>query len=216
MICYETTDGIELQIGALPRSAIDSFLSDNPPPMPSLVNVEAWGGITERIPDYANQEYVEKLQKYNILTEWAQIDLIAPVIVMGVIDTGNSELGDVVGAGAPNTYLRNFVLGNHADLTAVVDLVFYQSTVTQRAIDEAAATFAVYWQGKPVLAWQVPPTDGMRAQLYEDWQVCRYFGLQWGQFESQPGQMQSKMVAFYRIEKRLEWLQTKQAQQKTK
>lgn len=203
-------------MGAVPRERIDSFLANNPAPFPPSVDIEVWGGITEQTPDWSNPEYIERVQRFNMTTERAQVEMIAPVVEL-IDDTPDeieiSELEELnILSGQDSDYLHNHVLGNLSDLQAVAELVFYQSTVTQRGIDEAANRFAVYWQGKPVLAWSVPGVDGARSQLFEDWQVALYFSISWAAFAKMSGQAQSEKVAFYRIEKRIEWLQQKNNQ----
>ena len=104
------------------------------------------------------------------------------------------------------TWLRHIILADDEDLANVVELVFYNSTVTARGIEEATQAFGVTWMGQPVTAWHVPRVPGRYNQQFEDRKVAQHNHYTWREFCALPGPEQSAEVAFYRLSLRLDWL----------
>jgi len=102
------------------------------------------------------------------------------------------------------------VLGSDDDLAAVVELVMYQSTVTERGIAEAAQAFNVTWMEKPVLQWGISGSYGRHGAPFEARKAAQFSQYNWHDFCTLPGPEQSAIVAFYRLSTRLEWLMAQQ------
>lgn len=208
---YTTEAGTRLEIGRVPRQDIDNLLARHPLPEPPTRQVTVWGGVTENEPVWDDPTYQAELTGYWLRFGREQLAVVAPAVT--VVSGEQADLRELEEAGItsrdPASQLRASVLTATADLQAVIELVFYQSTVTQRGIDEATAAFRVLWLDKPVLAWKVPGAPAEYAPLYRDHQAARSGGYSWERFCQLPGPEQSAEVAFYLIENRLHWLMSK-------
>ncbi|MBU1743223.1 MAG: hypothetical protein KKC37_16940, partial [Proteobacteria bacterium] len=94
------------------------------------------------------------------------------------------------------------------DRAAIVDEILYQSTVTNRGIDEAVRRFAYEWRDKPLSTWSIPTSHGKRGKLAAEWNAAFRSGLTWAQFCGMPGSEQSAVVAFWALEDKLVYLLT--------
>ena len=205
---------MQLEVGKLPRRTIDEFLVARLPPEPPTREAEAFGGIVEEIPVLDDPAYLAKLQTYYTRLGDEQIDLVAEavrIIEMPDREAALVEMEDLQAIGLAEddghaAWLRHIVLADDEDLANVIELVFYNSTVTVRGIEEAGRAFNVTWMGQPVSAWHVPRAPGRYSQQFEDRKVARRNHYQWREFGALPGPEQSAEVAFYRLSKRLEWL----------
>lgn len=208
---YTTEAGIRLEIGRIPRQDIDNLLARHPMPEPPTRKVIVWGDVEEDEPVWLDPTYQAALTGYWLAFSREQLSIVAPAvtIVSGeVVNLRELEEAGIVSSD-PASQLRAGVLTATADLQAVIEWVFYYSTVTQRGIDEATAAFRVLWMDKPVLAWKVPGAPAEYAPLYRDRQVARSGGYSWERFCQLPGPEQSAEVAFHLIENRLHWLMSK-------
>jgi hypothetical protein len=213
---YTTGAGVRLEVGKLPRQTIDKFLVARLPPEPPTREAEAFGGIVEEIPVLDNPAYLAKLQIYYTRLGDEQIDLVSEaveIIEMPEREAALVEMEDLralnlAEGDSPAAWLRHIVLANDEDLANVIELVFYNSTVTARGISEAERAFNVTWMGQPVTAWHVPRVPGRYSQQFEDRKVARHNGYKWQEFSTLPGPEQSAEVAFYRLSMRLDWLMT--------
>jgi len=209
---YVTSRGLRLEVGRVPRERIDAFNIEHPPPEPPTREVETFGGIMEDVPVLDDPGYMRAMYDYYIDAGRAQIELVADAVEVSDLERYQSELqelrtiGIVDGDEDGKAALLYHVLLNDAELADVVELVLYQSTVTQRGIREAEEAFSVTWAGKPVTAWRVPGTPGRVGRLFEDRQAARLNGYTWRDFRRLPGPEQSACVALIRIGNRLEWL----------
>lgn len=206
---------MRLEIGRLPRQIIDEFLVARLPPEPPTREAEAFGGIVEEIPVLDDPTYLAELQTYYTRLGDEQIDLVAEAVVIietpGLFRKGQAEMDDLIAAGIVETddyisRLRYVILASDEDLGNVIELVFYNSTVTARGIEEAGRAFNVTWMGQPVSAWRVPRVPGRYSQRFEDRKVATHNHYTWRAFSALPGPEQSAQVAFYRLSMRLEWL----------
>ena len=89
---------------------------------------------------------------------------------------------------------------------AIVAGVFYESTVTQRGVDEAARSFGVTWYGNPVDPNKGPKSPAMYLSPYGDRRAAQDAGYKWSEFIELSGPEQSTEVAYHRLSNRLEWL----------
>jgi len=211
---YITTDGTRLEVGRVPREKIDNFIASRPPPEPPTKEVEVFGGDKEAMPILDDPGYLADMQRYYIAFGHDQVNLIADA-VRGASDEPLAELEELreigLGDGDEHTaWLRHIALGRDADLGNVVELVLYQSTVTEQGIAEAARTFAVTWMDKPVLSLGLPGSPGRYGAAFEARKAAQFSQYSWPEFAALPGPEQSAVVAFYRLSTRLEWLANQQ------
>lgn len=213
---YTTNTGVQLEIGRIPRVFIDQLLVNYPEPEAPTRTEEIWGGFSEEVPDLDDPDYRFRLQIWyaNIVNE--QMAVILPAIrVIGGLDTVDlSELeqlqqAGILPEGETADLLQYEILKSNQDATAVTELVFYHSTVTQRGIDEAAQAYKVTWFDQPVLAWKSPELPAKYTNLYRDRQSAQMAGYTWEQFCNMQGPDQSAIVAYHLINGRLEWLISK-------
>jgi hypothetical protein len=209
---YTTQAGIGLGIGRIDRQHIDNLLARRPMPEPPTRTVQVWGGIEEEEPLWNDPAYQVELTTFWLQLGREQLELVTPAVTIlsGAESVDLRELEEAgISRSDPAGRLRAGVLGDPLDLQAVVELVFYLSTVTQRGIDEATAAFRVLWLDKPVLAWKVPGAPAEYAPVYRDRQAARSGGYSWERFGRLTGPEQSAEVAFFLIERRLGWLMSR-------
>lgn len=213
---YTTKAGVQLEIGRIPRFLIDQLLVNYPEPEAPTRTEEIWGGFTEEVPDRDDPDYRFRLQIWYATIINEQTAVILPAVrVMGGVETVDlSELEQLQQAGILSDVqtadlLQYEVLKNNEDATAVTELVFYHSTVTQRGIDEATQAYRVTWFDQPVLAWKAPELPAQYTNLYRDRQSAQMAGYTWEQFCTMSGPEQSAIVAYHLISGRLEWLISK-------
>jgi hypothetical protein len=211
---YATTAGMRLEVGRIPRQKIDNFIGGRPLPEPPTRTTEVFGGDTEEVPILDDPGYRRALLDYYITFGHDQVDLIADAVqIIGDVPLAEleelRELGLAEGDGHADL-LRHVVLGSDDDLAAVVELVMYQSTVTERGIAEAAQAFNVTWMEKPVLQWGIPGSYGRHGAPFEARKAAQFSRYNWHDFCALSGPEQSAIVAFYRLSTRLEWLMAQQ------
>lgn len=210
---YVTRLGTKLEIGRVPRRQIDDFTLKYPPPEPPTREVEAFGGIAEEMPVLDDPAYLAQLLAYYVKLVDERIDLIAPAVEIAGprSDALLAELEDLRALSLVEdddwpAQLRFSVLADDKDLGAVVELVFYNSTVTERGIAEASRAMAVTWMGQPLEGWKTPGTPGRYGQLFEARRAARHSEYTWEGFCGLTGPEQSAAVAFYRLSAKLDWL----------
>ena len=205
---YVTQCGVRLEIGRIPRRAIDAFARDHLVPEPPMKQVDApvFGDIVEEAPDLEDPEYLVEMRRYYLEVGYAQIDLIADgVTILDEVGTPE-ELAFLELSDEPSELLRTIIFDNRDDLTNVVEEVFYQSTVTQRGIEEAARTFGVTWYGQPVDLTKGPRSPAMYLSPFGDRKAAEAGGYNWREFIELTGPEQSAVVAHHRLSNRLDWL----------
>ena len=206
---YQTTTGYQIGIGRLPRSVVDSFLVAHPEPQPPKKQIETWDGSIEELPDFSDPSYLLEMNWYYVNVVKEQIDLIVPSVSIQERPS-TSDLDEMRDAGIVSSErdeLRYLVLSNENDAVTAVSIVWYNSTVTQQGIEEAAERLAVEWMGRNVLNWASPPDTGMSASShYRDKMSALYAGYKWNEFCNLYGWEQSEIVALYLIKDRVEWL----------
>lgn len=211
---YITSRAVILQIGAIERRAIDAFVQNHCPPKPPTKTVTVFGG-TEEVDDFGDEDYQRSLFAYYIGLFVDQFDLLEPAIEIEGEWWNDERFTELREAGAISTTLPpirqkheylQFVALSEDDMQAIVEEVFYQSTVTQRGIDEAESLFNVTWFDKSVYAWAVKSTPGKFSQIFEDRNAAMMAHYKWREFCELPGPEQSAIVAHHRLKLRLEHL----------
>jgi len=211
---YVTKAGIRLEVERIPRQQIDNFTIDRPLPEPPTREVEVFGGDVEKVPILDDPEYRAALTNYYIELGCDKADLITEAIkILGDVDFAVDleelrVLGLAQGDGRADL-MRYIILGNAEDLEKVIELVFYNSTVTDRGILEATQSFGVTWMGQPLAALIPPKSNVMASRIFGDRQAAQWTHYNWEEFSELSGQEQSAIVAFYRLNMRLSWLGTK-------
>ena len=207
---YQTGNGYRLAVGRVPKATADEFLSRCAPPPPPTRRAVAFGGLVEELPDPTNPAYQHELAAYVLRLSEERFAFVAGAVRV-LNFTGTTEVAELATLGllTPQDQaglLRLVVLSNPADLLAVLELICYQSTVTERGIQEAYARFNAQWAGQSALRWGIPHLPGSYSREYEDRRAARHSGLSFAEFCALPGPEQSAVVAFMRLEMRLEWL----------
>jgi hypothetical protein len=218
-----TSNGYLLKVGRVDRRDIDRFYGDNPPPDPPTktaadLGIEVFGGFEEDelVPIWDDPEYKEQMHLHN-LTFWnARLDLVAPAleVVAGMAKPNVEELKDLTELGFELDHanvLRLVVFKEEADAVIAISAVLYNSTVTLMGIREAAKRYAVTWQGKPVIT-DVPETSPLSsAREFGDRRAAAYCHIPWPEFCELTGPEQSAVVAFHRMDVRINNLTYKTA-----
>lgn len=214
---HTTREGTVIEVGRISRQEIDCFIMKHPLPEPPTREVAAFGDTVEELPVWDAPEYQRQLFDYYLTMGYDQAGLIvgAVEVVEPEPDVILAEAGELqrLGLGEVGSkadLLRWIVLADPEDMGAVVEDIFYQSTVTERGIAEARALFDVRWSGQPIEAWHVPGTPGRYSGLFEARLAARFAGVFWPAFCELPGPEQSAHVCFFRLANRLEWLMMKQ------
>ena len=212
---YTTKNGVRLEIGRIPRQEIDRFVAAHPMPEPPTRKQAAFGGIEEDVPVLNDPGFQRAMVDYYIEMGNAQVDLIVGAVKMAdgsyeALLVEADELREVGVIEDEADVLRYVILGNTDDLAEVVGEVFYQSTVTERGIDEAKRMFNVTWAGQGVETWHVASTPGQYGQIFADRLAAKFGGYNWGEFCELSGPQQSAVVAFYRLNIRLEAMMAQQ------
>jgi hypothetical protein len=204
---YVTRDGVRLEVGRVDRRELDAIYI--PVPVPPSRVVETWGGVKEEIPDRDDPDYRIKLFDYHLRLGRELLDALA--LGLTIIDTDLAReridaLEQVIGKQDDlATGLLRYGISD-AERVQVVELLLYQSTVTQRGIDEAAERFGYKWRGKPLTTWHIPGSHGERGKLAVEWRAANRSGIPWTQFCDLPGPEQSQHVAFWMLEDKLMYL----------
>lgn len=208
---YATQDGYVLALGRIPRQHIDTFTSKYAPPEPPLKEVETWAG-TERVPDLDDSAYVAAMDRYYIQLAKSHVELIAPAVEL----PAGVDIGELYELRKANLLQNdNNVVGfllymlSDDDMSNVVQIILYNSTVTERGIAEAAKRYNVLWMNKSVMAWHVPGTPGAYGAEFEARLAARYALMAWEDFCNLTGPEQSASVCFFRQANRLDYFQAK-------
>jgi hypothetical protein len=201
---YVTRAGIPISVGRVDRRLLDAIVL--PEPQPPVRQVETWGGVTESVPVYTDPAYERAMQGWHSRLWRESLDVIALALSFTIPENNDLAALAAIGLarGTPADYLRLSICA--ADQIALVAAVYYQSTVTQRGIAEAAQRFNYTWRDKPLEAWTIGYSYGKRGALAVDYRAAVRSGMTWPQFCALPGPEQSTCVAFWMLEDRLNWL----------
>ena len=201
---YTTQNGYDLTLGRIPRVTVDQFIVNHPMPVPPMRAVPVFGGVDEDIPDTEDPEYQAEYGRWINKFGNAQVGLILPAIEFE-IDQRFLDLQEI-SEFTIEQCVRSFVLEYGNDFTNVVNLVLYNSTVTQQAIDEAMTLFGVTWYDQDVAKIITKQSPGKYRSLFESREAARFANYSWHEFCELSGPEQSAIVAHYRLEKKLQWL----------
>jgi len=185
-----------------------------------MKTVETWAG-EEQVPDLDAPEYQQELGRYYRNLCKSQVELIAQAVTLPTsIDFG--ELDELLEGELIQIPVNSREVGfllyvlDADDLAAIVQIIFYNSTVTERGIAEARARFGVKWMNKSIMAWGVPGTPGAYNLEFEARRAARYSLVTWHNFCSLTGSEQSAIVCFYRMDARLDYFQAEWRNRKLK
>jgi hypothetical protein len=204
---YITRAGIVLEIRRIDRRLLDALAV--PEPQPPTRPVETWGGLVEQVPVYADPSYRAAMLEYQLRYARDLMNILATGITVLDEDRARGRLQaleEVVGK--QDNLALGFLRYGTTDIerAEIVELILYQSTVTQKAIDEASARFGYKWRGKPLIMWRIPMSHGERGKLGVEWKAANRSGLTWAQFCDLSGPEQSQHVAFWMLEDKLAYL----------
>jgi hypothetical protein len=169
-------------------------------------NVETCGGVIEQVPVYDDPAYTRALRQWRINVWRDSLSVIAGGLNFDIPEHANLEALKQIGMGNATRadYLRFNVVSS--DQEALVEAVYYLSTVTAQGIREAEARFGYTWRDKPLSAWTVGYSYGKRGALAVDYRAAMRSRLPWPEFCALTGPEQSEIVAFWNLEDRLNWL----------
>lgn len=210
---YTTSRGVLLRIGRLPRRALDDFAAAHPPPIPPTVERDAFGG-KEQVEDTKDPGYQRELFAYHLKLGYDQMEMLLPAIEVEGSWSYDNKFIELYEAGAIDvsspvrakvSYLV-FVALSDDDMQTLVEEIFYQSTTTERGIEEAERLFNVTWFGQDIYAWRVKSTPGQFSHFFEDREAANFAHYTWTDFCELTGPQQSAIVAHYRLRQRLEHL----------
>lgn len=207
--------GYLLKVGRIDRREIDRFYGRNPPPDPPVktaaeLGIEVFGGFEddELIPVWDDPEYQAQVELHNLAFWNQRLDLVAPALeIVGGISIGDvMEARDLLEAGFVLSHvnvLRYIVFKEERGAAAAISAVLYNSTTTLLGIREAAKRYAVTWQGQPMSA-DVPETSPLgSAREFGDRRAAMYCSVPWSAFCDLTGPEQSAIVAFHRMDVRV-------------
>lgn len=222
MIQITTSSDVTLQVSPVSRSLIDAYITDHPAPEPPLVEVQVFGGITEKVENKEDHAYLRALSDYNLRMAHEEFDMVAQAIK--ITHPGDWRADPRIhemtrlGIHIPNRteYLRYIGIPDRVDLNEVLDALLYLSTVTPRGIREAEKSFAISWMGAPLDSHPNPPGDMKISGLYQARIAARAMGYTWHQFRDLPGPDQSAIVAHYLCENKIRWLNDKKQEREAK
>lgn len=209
---YRTSTGVTLAVGRIHRSLIDAYATDNPPPEPPVNEVGVLGGVKEKVEDYNDPAYVRALFDYHVQMVTDEFSLIAQAVGVTRPEVWHSderchELREIgIDVTRVMDYLRYIALAEDEDRVAVTQLVMYQSTVTQRGIEEAERRFNIQWLNAPLSKHGGPPTRLRASAVFQARSAAREANYTWEQFCDLPGPQQSAIVAHYQAENKIAWL----------
>jgi len=201
---HVTSNGVRVKVGRVPRQLLDNI--NLPEPAPPTRAVETWGGIAERVPVFDDPDYRRQLSDWRLGLFAQHWNIISAAIEVDAANTAEATALQAAGFGQGRAVdALHYTLAGQ-DQVAIIAKVFYQSTVTERAILEAEARFAYTWRGKPLSAWSMRYAPGERGQLAVHWRAAFRSRMTWTQFCVLSGQEQSANVAFWSLEDRMNYL----------
>ena len=216
--------GTVLVVGRIPRQHIDQFIAQHPEPEPPTrtaveLGIDVFGDVDEQIPDHGNAEYLAAKAAWGEEFGTAMMGILAGAITISD-DTQAAALLEMEemralslleGGGAKPSLLLYTLLTDPRDLGAVVDEIFYNSTVTLRGLVEAAQAYGVYWRGNKVPVVTPPRGPAKANGIYSDRQAAQWSHYRWSDFCELPGNEQSAIVALHRYTIKLDNMAQKEA-----
>lgn len=209
--------GTALCVGRVPRRAIDEFFAAHARPEPPRklaadVGVEVWADPGAEIVDRRDAGYLAVLREWNAAFCAELFERICEVVEVGEVDLerGLGELSELreIGVDAGDVadvaaVLRHVVLEDE-DADALVDLVLYNSTVTDRGLAEAAARYDVTWGDVRVRPFRRARGRAITASHeFNDRQAATWAGYRWEEFCALGGPEQSSVAAQHALAARL-------------
>jgi len=216
--------GTVLRVGCIPRQHIDQFIARHPEPEPPTrtaaeLGIEVFGDVDERIPDHGNAEYLAAKAAWGEEFGTAMMSILAGAITIAE-DTQAAALLEleemralslIEGDGAKPSLLLYTLLTDPRDLGAVVDQIFYNSTVTLRGLVEAAQAYGIRWRGSKVPVVTPPRGPAKANGIYSDRQAAQWAHYRWHDFCELSGSEQSAIVALHRYTIKLDNMAQREA-----
>lgn len=211
--------GTVLEVGRIPRQAIDRFIGDHPEPdVPKRpadeLGVEVWADPHQLMDDLHDPGYVEAKAAWDEAFGQELFDLLVEAVSVpeGVKEEAEIELEDLLSlallpSGSKASLMSAVLLSSREDLEAIVDLVMYNSTVTVRGLVKAARLYGVHRDGKKVPVLEDGKGKVTANGAFGDRMAMVWYGMtDWETFCALPGPQQSEIVALYRYKVKLEEL----------
>lgn len=213
---FVTENGVRLRVGRISRHIIDEFAAKNPQPEPPQMTVTIWPDIEEEVPNYDDPAYIAEYQSWQIDFGYSLFDLIVDAVeivdsaeMSAVTEIEELKSSGLSGGDDKSALLFYVILADAEEMGNVVDLVLYNSTVTARGLMEAAEMYDVTWHGNRVPIAASPGGVGKASSIFCDRQAATAEGYKWREFCELPGPEQSAVVAFHRLNTRLNSLAMK-------
>jgi len=167
---YVTSTGVRVIVGHVDRRVLDAI--DIPKPQPPMRDVETWGNITERVPLLNDESYRRQLSDWRLSLFAGQWHAIAPALEARDVDLDEAHALQAAGLGEGRAIdVLRYTL-SELDQIQIVAAVYYQSTVTDRAMLEAEMRFDYTWRGKSISSWSLKYAPGQRGQLAVHWRAA--------------------------------------------
>ena len=210
---YTTSGGVVIEVGRVNRTDLDNIFIPEPVPPTRRVPIFSAPGAQEYedVPVWDDVTYQRMVADWRLRIFAEQWHIIAPALTVTNADIAEAQALQAAGLGDGTALDWLHYTAARRDQLAIVELVMYNSTVTERGIAEAEARFGYTWRGKPLSAWSVSYTPGQRGLLAADYRAAFRSQLTWSAFCALPGQEQSALVAFWALEDRLTYLVMKYA-----
>jgi hypothetical protein len=214
--------GTRLEIGRVDRRIVDNFVAENQEPEPperkaSEMGIEIWGEPDQLLKDYKDADYQAARAEWNLKFGLEMFTLLAEAVRVPEQAAREAEieardlaaLGIAADAGKPSL-LANVLASSADDLSEIVEIILYNSTVTIRGLVEAAQAYNVRWRGKKVPVVE-PPSGPLKCNgVLGDRLAAQWAGYtHWDEFCELPGPEQSAIVALFRYKGKIEELFTK-------
>ena len=211
MTIYKTSSGVTLEILRIHRSLIDAYARDNPAPEPPTIEVRVFGGVTEKVADLSNPDYLVAMTFYRLKMAQLEFDLVVRAVNIVEPDWElDSRITDLTSLGfrmtTKHSYLRYVALAENDDLARVMGEVLYLSTVSDRGILEAQRAFGIQWQRIDLEKHRSPPGKLRASPLYQSRVAASSLGYTWEQFCELSGPEQSTLFTQYQCGLKIEYL----------
>lgn len=210
---YKTKNGVTLILGQVDRQDVLRLLSENKPPKPPTRKAIIFGGGTEDVEILDDPDYLKAKARYDAEIYQKQFDIIYKGIEYDY-SMHNDDIEALYHVGVPrgvreSDILHYVVLTNTKDANYVCNAVIYNSVVTQQAINEAYNELSVKWLNSYVQSMNMQMSPASTSMEFECMRAARYCYVPWDRFCKMTGPEQSKIVAYYRLDNKLEWLRSK-------
>lgn len=214
---YVTNDGSKLRVGRVDRRLLDDLELPMKRPEPPTREVVVWDGSTEHVKITDDQKYLDQLALYYMELRKHQFGVVETAVeIMETpqihADADEQEALRAIGVVGELSALER-VLGkatNRESAREIIELIFFNSTVTERGIERANNKIGAKWEGLPVSSYRLKPQFPINvSQYYIDRVAASHYGFKWNEFCDLWGYEQAEYVALYLTENALEYMKYK-------